>query len=236
MRMIFGLLLFLTAPFVAADDSLNWPQFRGARTDGIARGQALPQKWTDTENVLWKAPIPGFGWSQPVVWGGQIFVTTAVSEKDPDKRELDWSPGASGLTLILGGEPPPPDVEYQWKVLCLNSATGEVVWEKTAKTGKPKFHVHPSNSYASETPATDGKVVIASFGMAGLYAYDLEGSLLWSKEFGVYPTQLGWGTGSSPVLHEGRVFVQFDNHASSFVVALDARTGNELWRQPRDEK
>ena len=240
-RLYCGLLLILSGAFAKGEDSLNWPQFRGARTNGLARGAALPETWTDSENIVWKATIPGLGWSQPIVWGERIFVTTAVAEREPEKLKLDWSPGATGLTLLLGGagakvNPPPPDMEYQWKLLCLDAATGQVLWDRTVKKEKPKFHVHPSNSYASETPATDGKVVIASFGMAGLYCFDMEGEQLWSKDLGVFPTQLGWGTGSSPTLHDGRIFVQYDNDATSFVTALDTRTGDELWRDARDEK
>ncbi|HVJ66843.1 MAG TPA: PQQ-binding-like beta-propeller repeat protein [Caulifigura sp.] len=218
-----------------------WSQFRGPRNDGIVRGRKLPVRWSADEGVLWKTEIPGLGWSQPIAWGNRIYLTTAVSGREPEKRELDWSPGASGLTLLLSGagqkvDLPPPDFEYQWKLLCLDSETGAILWEQTPLQGKPKFHIHPSNSYASETPATDGAVIVASFGMAGIYCYTIGGELLWSKDLGVFPTQLGWGAGSSPVLHDGRVFVQCDNDSSSFLVALDSRTGEELWREPRQER
>jgi outer membrane protein assembly factor BamB len=219
----------------------NWSQFRGPRGNGIAPGRRLPVTWSPTGNIVWKAEIPGLGWSQPAVWENRIFVTTAVSEKEPVTRELDWSPGASGLTLLLAtaGQKvdfPPPDANYEWKVFCLDGETGKVIWERTPATGKPRFHIHPSNSYASETPATDGQVVVVSFGMTGLFAFDLDGAPLWSKDLGVQPTQLGWGTGSSPVLHAGRVFVQCDNDGSSFVAALDAKTGDAVWRIPREER
>ncbi len=235
------LLIVLTCRPAFATEPADWSQFRGPHGDGIARGRKLPVKWGDDDGVMWKADLPGLGWSQPVTWRNRVYVTTAVSENEPEKRELDWSPGASGLTLLLASagqkvDFPPPDVEYQWKLLCLDADTGKTVWERTAVTGKPKFHIHPSNSYASETPATDGHVIVASFGMAGVYCYDLQGELLWSKELGVHPTQLGWGSGSSPVLHEGRVFIQCDNDSSSFIVALESRTGNEVWRMARDER
>jgi outer membrane protein assembly factor BamB len=219
----------------------DWTQFRGPRADGVAHGCRLPTSWTQTDNVVWKTEIPGLGWSQPIVANNSIFVTTALSENEPKKRELDWSPGASGLSLLFAtaGQKvniPPPDVNYEWKVLCLDAGTGKILWEKAAAKGKPKFHIHPSNSYASETPATDGRVVVASFGMTGLFAYNLNGEPLWSKDIGVQPTQLGWGTGSSPVLHQGRVFMQCDSDGSSFLIALDAMTGDEAWRVPREEK
>jgi outer membrane protein assembly factor BamB len=224
-----------------ADDADNWTQFRGPHTDGVVRGKPLPVEWSEQKNILWKVRVPGFAWSQPIIHGEKLFVTTAVAENEPSKRKLDWSPGVSGFSLLLAGagknpDLPPPDVEYQWKLVCLDASTGKPLWEQTAKQAKPTFHIHPSNSYASETPATDGERVIASFGMAGLFCYDFDGNQLWTKEFGVYPTQMGWGTGSSPVVHDGRVFVQYDNDAESFLIALDAKTGDEIWRVPRDER
>jgi outer membrane protein assembly factor BamB len=236
------ILVFLAAGSTAlAAAPEDWSQFRGPRADGIVRGRRLPVTWSQTDNIVWKTEITGLGWSQPVVAKNRIFLTTAISENEPKKRELDWSPGASSLSLLFAtaGQKvnfPPPDVNYEWKVLCLDADTGNILWQKTATTGKPKYHIHPSSSYASETPATDGKVIVTSFGMTGLFAYDLNGELLWSKDLGVQPTQLGWGTGSSPVLHEGRVFVQDDNDGASFLVALDAKTGDEVWRVTREEK
>lgn len=236
---IFTLLAVVASSF--ADDTDNWTQFRGTHTDGVVRGPALPLEWSEQKNILWKVRVPGFAWSQPIVVGDKLFVTTAVAENQPAKHELDWSPGVTGFSLLLAGvgknpDLPPPDVEYQWKIVCLDVATGNPLWEKTAKQSRPTFHIHPSNSYASETPATDGKRVIASFGMAGLFCYDVDGNQLWTKELGVYPTQMGWGTGSSPVLHDDRVFVQYDNDAESFFIAFDATTGDEIWRVARAEK
>jgi outer membrane protein assembly factor BamB len=127
-------------------------------------------------------------------------------------------------------------VVYRWKVLCLDGATGKVLWERTAHEGKPRIPKQAANTYASETPATDGERVIAYFGMTGVYCYDLSGKLLWSKDLGAYPMQMGQGTGSSPVLDAERVFVQCDNEKASFLVALDKKTGDEVWRVARDEK
>src|SRR5262249_11143412 len=93
-----------------------------------------------------------------------------------------------------------------------------------------------SNTYASETPVTDGELVFAYFGMHGLYCYDLAGKLVWNKDLGSYPMNLGWGTGSSPVLEGDRLFLQCDNETKSFLVAFDKKTGNELWRVSRNAK
>ena len=216
----------------------NWPQFRGAAGDGqAANGSQLPEEWSAEKNLAWKAAIPGYGWSQPVVWGEKVFVTTAVAEKQARPEESDWSPGGSGLFgNLLGIKPKPPDAVYQWKVYCLDQGTGKILWEQVAKEGKPTTTIHARNSYATETPATDGERVIVSFGAAGLYCYDLAGKLLWSKDLGGPPIQMGWGTGSSPVIEGERVFVQCDNHQKSFLVALDKKTGEELWRAARDEQ
>jgi len=136
----------------------------------------------------------------------------------------------------FGPPSPPPDKIYLWKVICLDSVTGNIVWEQTANKGKPRTTVNRNNTYASETPLTDGECVIAYFGNTGLYSYDLSGKLLWSKDLGNYKMQLGWGTGSSPVLHDNRVFIQCDNDEKSFLVALDKKTGDPLWRLDRQEK
>jgi outer membrane protein assembly factor BamB len=145
-------------------------------------------------------------------------------------------PGFGGPPFggFSGGDP--PNVIYHWKVLCLDGATGKVLWEQTAREGKPRTPIQRNNTYASETPVTDGERLIAYFGMTGLYCYDMSGKLLWSKDIGAYPMQMGWGSGSSPVLLGDRVFVQCDNDKASFLVALDKKTGDELWRVARDEK
>jgi outer membrane protein assembly factor BamB len=216
----------------------NWPQFRGSTGDGVAAQAKLPVEWASGKNVAWKTRIPGFGWSQPIVWGGRIFVTTAVTDKQPRPDPNDWSPGdgLGGLSAFLGSVRKPPTAEYRWMVLCLDRATGKVAWEQVARTGRPTIPIHARNSYATETPVTDGERVIAYFGMSGLYCYDLSGNLLWTKDLGTFPLQMDWGTGSSPVLHGGRVYVQCDNDKASFLVALDAKSGDELWRADREER
>ena len=144
--------------------------------------------------------------------------------------------GPSGGRGGFGRGAAPPDALYQWKVICLDAKTGEVEWEELAHEGKPTIAIHRTNTYASETPITDGERVYAYFGMTGLYCYDLQGKKLWNKDLGSYPMMAGWGTGSSPVLEGDRLFVQCDNEEDSFIVALDKKTGEELWRKKRDER
>jgi outer membrane protein assembly factor BamB len=165
-------------------------------------------------------------------------VTTAIADAMQVPRRGDWSPGGSmgGLSLLFPGSGKPPDANYQWKVICLDRSTGCVLREQIAREGKPPIPLHPNNTYATESPATDGKQLLVSFGMAGIYCYDLAGTLLWSKDFGTFPMQFDWGTGSSPVIYRDQVFLQYDNDKASFLVALDVKTGEERWRVDRDER
>ncbi|MBX7103641.1 MAG: PQQ-like beta-propeller repeat protein [Gemmataceae bacterium] len=130
----------------------------------------------------------------------------------------------------------PPNAIYQWRVMCLDRATGKVLWNELALEGRPHIGTHSSNTFASETPVTDGERVFAYFAMEGLFCYDLSGKLVWKKDLGHYNMMANWGTASSPVVDAGRLFIQCDNEEKSFVVALDAKTGNELWRADRPEK
>jgi outer membrane protein assembly factor BamB len=125
---------------------------------------------------------------------------------------------------------------WRMEVICLNLKTGKELWKNVSFKGNPRTGSHQGNGYASETPVTDGKRVYAYFGMTGIYCYDMKGKLIWQKDPGAYQTQNSWGTGSSPVLYNGMVFLQVDNEVSSFIMALDALTGVEKWKVSRDEK
>jgi outer membrane protein assembly factor BamB len=303
----------------------NWPQFRGPTGAGLVSESKLATEWGNDKNVAWKVEIPGAAWSQPVVWGDKIFITTAITEnqtkpkagsggfgggrpgggfgggfgggrpggnapggsapgarpegnrsnddeprqpsrgegRDESRGEGERAGGGRPPGGQFGGRPgfggpgaggpgsgrsggfgggfggrgaSPPSATYRWKVLCLDRTTGKVLWENLAKEAKPTIAIHNTNTYASETPITDGERLYVYFGMTGLYCYDLDGKLLWSKDVGTYPMMNGWGAGSSPALDGDRLFVQCDNEEKSFLVAFDKKTGNELWRVPRDER
>lgn len=213
----------------------NWTQFRGPNAAGIGEDKSLPIEWSATQNVAWKTSIKGRGWSAPVVAGDKIFVTSAGSGKETRGKGGNifggGRPGGGGF-----GKSSPPTATYKFEVHCLDRATGKVLWSQTALEGRPKIATHSTNTYATETPVTDGERVYAYFGMHGVYCYDLTGKQLWKKDLGAYDAAMGWGTASSPVLHEGRLFVLVDNEQKSFLVALDAKTGEEKWRAARDEK
>lgn len=211
----------------AAAQDANWPQFRGPGARGISTSRNLPDRWSTTENVAWKTNIPGQGWSSAIVWGDRVFVTSAVtlaSSESPKKG------------LYLGGERPVSSSQYQWKVFCLDLNSGKVLWDRVAHEGPPPAPKHLKNSFASETPVTDGQRVYACFGNIGIFCFDLEGRPLWSKRLPARRMRGNWGTAASPVLYRDRLYVVNDNEEKSELFALDKRSGDEIWRVDRDEK
>jgi outer membrane protein assembly factor BamB len=207
----------------------NWAQFRGPGARGVAEGsENPPAEWSTNRHVVWKTPLPGRGWSSPIVWGERLFLTTAVNE---GKEEVPKK------GLYLGGnrtEPVP--YKHRWIVFCLDCQNGNVLWQRVAHDGLPASSHHIKNTYASETPVTDGERVYAYFGNLGLFVYDLEGKQLWKRNWGSFKTRYGWGTAASPVLDGDRIYILNDNEERSFLVALDKKTGEQLWRVERDEK
>lgn len=206
----------------------HWPQFRGADSRGIGGNPNLPVRWSATENVEWKTDLPGRGWSSPIVWGDRVFLTTVVSKKAPEDPKKG---------LYMGGERPKiHDAIHQWRVYCLDLRTGKIRWERQVHEGKPETPIHLKNSYASETPVTDGSHVYCYFGNVGLFVFDLEGKPAWSKRFTPHKTRADWGTAASPVLHDDRIYLVNDNEEESWLLALDKTNGKEIWRVDRDEK
>jgi len=229
-------LLILVAGAPSLIHAQNWPGFRGAKSGVAADNPALPDHWTATENVAWKVDIPGRGWSSPVVWGDHVFVVTAVNVANPVET---FRPVREYIGGSLGG-PMRGDLnrdqsERRWVVYDVNARTGAIRWERVLRTGPPGQPVHEKNSLASETPVTDGQRLYVYLGFAGLFALDFDGKIVWSKPMDALPVRLGWGSAGSPALHEGRLYIVNDNEVQSFVAAYDTKTGNELWRVPRDE-
>ncbi len=221
-----------TSAVVKDKESSNWPQWRGPESMGISPEKDVPTEWSASKNVKWKTPIPGRGHSQPIVWGKRVFLTTAL--------EGEVVPGAKAVPHMADGkETKHPDSvganrKHTFKVMSLDRDTGKVLWEQTAWEGTPYDDRHRKSSYAAPTPATDGKMVYTYFGTEGLYAHDFNGKLVWKYMPGKIATA-GMGTGTSPVLHENFVILQCDEEdgANSFIVALDKKTGKEVWKMPR---
>jgi outer membrane protein assembly factor BamB len=207
-------------------ETVNWPQYRGAESDGLGEGATLPETWSATENVVWKAAVPGWGWSSPIIWGKKIFMTSAIGEKELPTPHVGGYPGGHVGT----GE------VHRWMLYCIDFDSGKILWEYEAHMGIPPQMRHPRNSFASETPVTDGEHVYAYFANHGLFCCDMNGGKVWERRWPSYPMRDGWNTGTSPVLHEERIFIQNDNDEESFLEALDRRTGKTLWRVAREER
>ncbi len=207
----------------------EWPRFRGPDGAGIVTmpdDPALPDTWSRTQNVVWRTDIPGIGWSSPVVWGRTVFVTAVVS---------DGAVEAPIGGLYRDGERPPPVDVHHWMAYAVDLDSGDIRWQTELFSGAPDHSKHLKNSFASETPVTDGERLYVYFGNVGVFCLDLDGRELWSVEWPPVRTRSGWGTGASPVLHNGRLYVVSDNDDQSFITALSAETGAEVWRTPRDE-
>jgi len=222
------LLALLGAAARPQDPPAQWSRFRGPGARGVADAAAFPDRWSATENVEWKADLPGRGWSSPVVWDGRVFLTTVVNqgESEPPKKGLYFG----------GDRPQPPKSAHEWWAYCLELGTGKTLWKKKVHEGEPLSAIHIKNSFASETPVTDGERVYFYFGNVGLFVFDLEGREAWTTRFEPQKTRYGWGTASSPVLHADRLYLVNDNEEKSWLLALEKRTGKELWRVERDEK
>lgn len=215
-------------------DHAHWPQWRGPFFNGLARGDA-PTTWSDTKNIKWKTTIPGRGFSTPVIWGDKIFLTTAIPTGVPP---VTPQPVVSNQPQgDRRGRDSGPQAEHKFEVLCLDRKTGKILWQRTAKTAVPHEGYHRVyGSFASNSPVTDGRYLYASFGSRGIYAYDLNGKLIWEKDLAVQmKMRLAFGEGTAPLLLDNRLIKVFDHEAGSFIVALDKRTGKELWRVTRDE-
>lgn len=225
-----NLLVTVFAGFIFASGAsaqVNWPQFRGPNA-GVVEDDTLPTTWSTTENVAWVIDIPGRAWSSPIAWGDRIFVTSAVGAADDEMPKKG---------LYLGGNrDKPSDKVHRWMVYCIDLSSGKILWEKLAHQDVPKNPVHIKNTYASETPVTDGQRVYAYFGNIGLFCYDFDGRKLWSKQFGNFKMRYNWGTAASPVLYKDRLYIVNDNDEQSFLIALDKKTSEQIWRVDRDEK
>jgi outer membrane protein assembly factor BamB len=228
---IFLSAVLLLIPAFAADN--DWFQWRGPNNDGMARSD-VPTEWGDDKNIAWRVTIPGRGFSSPVIWGDKIFLTTAVPT-DAAPPEAATPAPAPGQRRGPGGGAG-AGREHKFVVLCLNRNNGKVLWERVAKVATPHegYH-HQYGSFASNTPVTDGQHVYAFFGSRGLYKYDLDGKLVWDKQFPPMRMRLGFGEGVAPVIDDNTIYLKFDQEEGSYMLALDKRTGKELWRVTRDE-
>lgn len=205
--------LLLAACALAADvTTADWKEFRGPDGVGHYSGPAVPDQWGPDTNVAWKTPIPGKGWSSPVLLKGKLYLTTAVPK------------GA--------GEKP----DYELRVLCVDAASGKVEWNELVfvEDGKTTPQPHAKNSHASPTPVTDGERVYVHFGHMGTAAYDLKGKQVWATQKHAYkPVH---GNGGSPILVGDTLVVCGDGADQQFLLALNTKDGSQAWKTDRQSK
>ncbi|MCH8252363.1 MAG: PQQ-like beta-propeller repeat protein [Planctomycetes bacterium] len=209
------------------DANDQWPQFRGPLGTGAAPRGDPPISWSEDENVRWKTPIPGQGHSSPIVWGDRVFVTTAVPYGDVLPKE---HPDASGAHDNV-----PSSRHLEFVVIAINRRDGAVLWRRTVHRQRPHESTHESGTWASHSPVTDGERLFAYFGSYGLYCLDMNGEPLWQTDMGTMHPKHGHGEGSSPALYGETVVINWDHEGDSFVIAFDARTGDQRWKVRRRE-
>jgi outer membrane protein assembly factor BamB len=248
-------LLFFASSLIAfgAADR-NWPAWRGPLANGTAPKANPPTVWSEAQNVRWKVKLPGSGTSTPIIWNDLIFIQTAIptgkkvtttaaeprpqvagqvaqpDQGQPGERRRRPGGGGGG-----GMRSEKPNEHYQFTLLAIDRATGKTRWQKVAAEELPHEGHHRDHGFASHSPVTDGEGVIAYFGSRGLHCFDLKGNLLWKKDLGDMQTKMGFGEGSSPVLYGNMVIINWDHEGDDFIAAFDKKTGNELWRTPRNE-
>ena len=216
----------------SVDPASQWPQWRGPSLDGTSSTAHPPLTWDATTNIAWKAPLEGHGSATPIVWGDQVFVTTAIDTgRKADAKDLP-QPDAR---FEDNKKTQSPDTWHRFVVLALDRKTGHVLWQKTCTERVPHEGHHTTHNYAAASPVTDGKRLVVSFGSFGLYCFDLQGKLLWDRQLGRQETRSGWGEAVTPALHEGHLYVNWDHEGESFITALNATDGKTLWKVDRDE-
>jgi outer membrane protein assembly factor BamB len=212
----------------------DFPQFRGPRGWGVANGQPIPTTWSAEQNLTWRVAVPGAGWSAPVIIGDRLYLTSAVAEDG--RKPKNFADGVkTPQSMGLGTFTPAPNISIAWTVFCLDKNTGEILWQKVIETAKPQYAIHPSNSYATETPVADLQGIYVYFGAIGkVVALNHFGELLWQHDIGVFKTSNNFGTGSSLAIHQGKVFVQNFSEGSADLICFDCASGQEQWRNKRD--
>ncbi len=246
---LIGFVLIVGSLPLAADPL--WPQFRGPDSNPVGAGERLPETWSKSTGIEWTAEIPGRGWSSPIVSGNRVFLTTAVTEGKSKVPQIgtDYSneyaaellkKGLSEAEMLVALKERdiemPNEVVLHYYLYCLDLATGSVIWKQQIYTGHPPVGRHRKNSFTSETPVTDGKLVYVYITGLGLYAYDLDGKQVWTTPLETYPIYLDFGTGGSAALHDNQLIILHDNEKQSFLAAYDKRTGKQLWRTLREVK
>lgn len=243
-----GLCVGASATPEAVRPADNWPQFLGPGGVSVGQSAELPSEWSTSDNIEWVTDVPGTGWSSPIVWGDRIFLTTASSDREMKQPSLgvdfsnEYVAELSGQgksdeeverLLTQRDSELPGEVQLTYRLICLDLGSGKLIWDRIVHSGPPPVGRHRKNSYASETPATDGERVYVLVGHLGLFAYDYDGARLWHTPVEARKVSLDFGSGASPALDGDRIYVLNDNEEESFIAAFDTASGRRLWRTVR---
>ncbi|NQV13860.1 PQQ-binding-like beta-propeller repeat protein [bacterium] len=217
---------------ITTDSELGWPQWRGPDANGVAPNANPPIEWSESKNIKWKTEIPGLGHATPIIWGHQIFILSAIETDDivepgqgkRTKAKKGFIPFTVGTSKI-----------HKFEIFALNRSDGHIIWQQTACEALPHEGFQTTGSWASNSPVTDGEHIYANFGSRGLFCYDMQGQLIWDKDFGDMNITRNFGEGSSPALYQDKIIVTWDHEDQSFIIALDKISGQEIWRSNRNE-
>ncbi|HEY1598978.1 MAG TPA: PQQ-binding-like beta-propeller repeat protein [Pirellulales bacterium] len=240
MRFVVSLaLLMLWSTTIQAEDMAaarlaNWHQWRGPLANGTSPTANPPRTWDENSNVRWKVTLPGEGSSTPIIWNDKVFVLSAVMTD----RTIELPPEPE-KPAAQEGTPMPrrakrPNNYFQFVVMCLDRSTGNVRWQDVAAEEVPHEGHHPDHGYASFSPTTDGQYLYVSFGSRGIFCYDLNGRQQWKRDLGDMQTYATFGEGTSPVIHDDSLIVNWDHQGESFLMVLDAHTGETRWKVDRE--
>ena len=248
-------LFVVTQVCVAADGNSDWHHWRGPTANGASAAEANPPtEWSATKNVKWKIEVPGKGSSTPIISGNQIILLTAIKtertkqaafpaasnsifamQQEPGGRQRGQRGQRRGGRRGFGGGPAPTNI-YEFVVASYDRSNGKELWKTVVAEQVPHEAGHRDNTFASSSPVTDGKHIYVSFGSRGIHCLDMKGNKVWKKDYGRMETRAKFGEGSSPAVHGDTVVVPWDHEGQSFIVALDAKTGDEKWKKQRDER
>jgi len=205
-----------------------WPQWRGPHANEVAPFANPPTHWSETENIRWKVALPGKGHSSPIVLSNAVYVLAAAPAGPEQGPVYDTAPGVHDSIPVTH--------RHQYLALALSRSNGRTLWQTLLREEFPHEGGHVTGSPLSNSPISDGESIFAFLGSRGLYALNLKGEIQWQKDLGKMLTLHAHGEGSSPAIYRDTLVVNWDHEGDDFIVAFDKQTGQELWRQPRDEE